>query len=216
MRPSSIVALGDACVALRFDAGVDLAVNGACIAIAASLERQQLRGVRDVVPSFDAVTVHFDPLVTDRAALSAQLEALRADVPSWADTLTRVIEVPVVYGGEAGPDLGDVAAYAGCSAAAVVRLHTQQSYRVFMLGFLPGFAYMGPVEARIAAPRLPTPRLRVPAGAVGIAGMQTGIYPFESPGGWRIIGRTEMKPFDPARADPFLFKAGDRVKFVEA
>jgi inhibitor of KinA len=126
----------------------------------------------------------------------------------------RTVEVPVSYGGGDGPDLAAVAAFAGCPEDEVIRLHTATEYRVYMLGFLPGFPYMGLVNEKIAMPRLDSPRLRVPPGSVGIAGLQTGIYPFESPGGWRIIGRTALRLFDESRPDPFLFKAGDRVRFV--
>jgi inhibitor of KinA len=110
--------------------------------------------------------------------------------------------------------LSSVAAYARCSEDEVVRIHTSTVYRVYMLGFLPGFAYLGSVDARIAMPRLDTPRLRVRAGSVGIAGVQTGIYPCDTPGGWRIIGRTEVRTFDPAKSEPFLFQPGQRVRFV--
>jgi KipI family sensor histidine kinase inhibitor len=119
----------------------------------------------------------------------------------------------VCYAGEFGPDLAAVAAFAAVSETEAVRLHTARTYRVFMLGFMPGFAYMGTVDARIAAPRLPAPRIRVPAGSVGIAGVQTGIYPASTPGGWRIVGRTPLKPFDLSRQEPVLFKSGDAVQF---
>jgi KipI family sensor histidine kinase inhibitor len=126
------------------------------------------------------------------------------------------VHISVTYGGADGPDLASVAAFASCSEEDVIRLHTENVYRVYMLGFLPGFAYLGSVDPRIAMPRLGTPRLRVPAGSVGIAGAQTGIYPSEMPGGWRIIGRTSIKLFDPTRDEPSMLKAGDRVKFVAA
>jgi inhibitor of KinA len=120
----------------------------------------------------------------------------------------------VCYGGDYGPDLADVASLAGMSPEEVVAVHAAVTYRVFMLGFLPGFAYMGVVDARIAAPRRANPRVRVPKGSVGIAGRQTGIYPLDAPGGWQLIGRTALEPFDIARPSPFLFKAGDCVRFV--
>lgn len=216
MSVSRIVTLGDSCISMQFAAAIDPLVNAHCIALAASLERLALRGVRDVVPTYNAVTVHFDPLVADRQALTTELGRLAAAVPRVPDDPSHTIEIPVSYGGETGPDLAAVAEFAKCSEADVVRLHTQTAYRVYMLGFLPGFTYMGPVDARIAMPRLDTPRMRVAAGSVGIAGSQTGIYPYDTPGGWRIIGRTTVKVFDVARAEPFLLKAGDRVKFVAA
>jgi inhibitor of KinA len=119
----------------------------------------------------------------------------------------------VCYGGEYGPDLETVAAFAHISGAEVIRIHTAATYRVFMVGFVPGFAYLGIVDSRIAMPRHSTPRVRVPQGSVGIAGVQTGIYPAETPGGWQLIGRTPIKPFDTGRAEPFLMKPGDAVRF---
>ena len=123
------------------------------------------------------------------------------------------VRIPVCYGGDLGPDLPGVAAFAGMREAEVVRVHTGTVYRVFLLGFVPGFAYLGIVDRRIAMPRHTTPRVRVPLGSVGIAGVQTGVYPAETPGGWQVIGRTPLQPFDPARDDPFLMKAGDAVQF---
>lgn len=216
MSLSRIVSFGDSCVSAQFAAAIDPAVNARCIALAAALERLALRGVRDVVPTYNAVTVHFDPLTTDRQALGAELSRLAASTVAPADTDVRTIEIPVSYGGASGPDLAAVAEFAKCSEAGVVRLHTESPYRVYMLGFLPGFAYMGKVDRRIAMPRLETPRMRVAAGSIGIASEQTGIYPCDTPGGWRIIGRTSMKVFDATRPEPFLLKAGDRVKFVAA
>jgi inhibitor of KinA len=209
-----MVHIGDSCVAVQFGAALDPSVNATCIAVAASLARQALPGVRDVVPTYNAVTVHFHPLLTDRTALYTALESARADDAGVTHTDAAIIEIPVSYGGEAGPDLSAVAEFAECSQREVIQRHSAVVYRVYMLGFLPGFAYMGAVDDRIAMPRLDTPRIRVVAGSVGIAAQQTGIYPFDSPGGWRIVGRTAMKPFDASRAEPFLLKAGDRVKFA--
>lgn len=209
-----VVQIGDSCAAVQFGNAIDPAVNVRCIAIATAIEHRGLAGVRDVVPTYNAVTVHFDPLTIDRRMLNAELEsAARRDL-SAVDVDARTIEIAVRYGGDDGPDLSGVAHFARCSEDEVVRLHTAVTYRVYMLGFLPGFAYMGTVDSRIAMPRLDTPRLRVPSGSVGIAGEQTGVYPCDSPGGWRIIGRTSMMPFDAMRQEPFLFKAGDRVTFV--
>lgn len=216
MTRTWIVAQGDSCITLQFDAGIDPAVNAHCIAIAQAVDTRRHAGVRDVVPTYNGVTVHFDPREADREALKHMLTELsREDAPAL-DLQGELVTIPVTYGGEAGPDLSDVASFARCSEADVVRLHTAAPYRVFMLGFLPGFAYMGQVDARIAMPRLDAPRPRVPAGSVGIAGLQTGIYPCDTPGGWRVVGRTAAALFDPTRPQPFLLKAGDSVRFVEA
>ncbi len=214
MTPGRVVPLGDSCVSIQFERTIDPLVNARCIALAMSLEGLALPGVRDVVPSYNAVTVHFDPRVMDRRAISAEMNSLARTSTAVPEASSRLVEVPVTYGGEVGPDLAAVAEFARCAEAEVIRLHASTSYRVYMLGFLPGFTYLGPVDARIAMPRLETPRLRVSAGSIGIAGTQTGIYPCDSPGGWRIIGRTALKLFDPTRAEPFLLKAGDRVTFV--
>ena len=125
----------------------------------------------------------------------------------------REIHVDVCYGGEYGPDLSEVADYARVSPEDVVALHTGVTYRVYMLGFLPGFAYMASVDSRLAVPRRATPRLRVAAGSVAVAAGQTGIYPIEAPGGWHVIGRTHLTPYEPGREEPFLFRPGDRVSF---
>ena len=203
---------GDSALLLELDAVIDPHINARAVAIAAALRRDQLPGVRDIVSAFRSVAVFFNPLRADAAAIA---EAMRraCDVAPVADDRSP-IDVEVVYGGDGGPDLADVAAFAGCAPADVIDRHASRTYRVFMLGFLPGFAYMGAVDDSIAAPRRATPRTHVPAGSVGIAGRQTGIYPFDSPGGWQIIGRTAMTIFDPDRIPPALFAPGDHVRFV--
>ena len=212
--PRQTWTLGDSCVSVHLGVQIDPVINARCIALADTVERLGVPGVRDVVPTYNAVTVHFDPRVTDSARLTHDLERLAAsDLPLTAFA-ARTIDIPVAYGGASGPDLGAVAEFAKCSEEDVVRLHAGRSYRVYMLGFLPGFAYMGSVDPRIAMPRLDAPRLRVAAGSVGIAAAQTGIYPCDSPGGWRIIGRTSTKVFDAMRTEPFLLRAGDAVTFV--
>jgi inhibitor of KinA len=208
-----VIAAGDAALVLELENRLDPGVNARAVAIAAALARERPAGVRDVVTTYRSVAVYFDPLVTDADGLAGHLEELGSRIqPALADVVTP-IAVPVCYGGEFGPDLAEVAAFASCREEDVIRLHTSRIVRVYMLGFVPGFAYMAAVDERIAMPRRPTPRLKVPERSVGIAGPQTGIYPIESPGGWRLIGRTPEKPFDPARPNPFLFKPGDLVRF---
>jgi KipI family sensor histidine kinase inhibitor len=186
--------------------------NARAIAIARAIRQRAVPGVRDVVSTFRSVAVFFDPLSTDVASVAAVLhEAAGADL---SEEPGRVVDVPVVYGGDTGPDLAEVAAFAGCTPEAVVERHAFKPYRVYMLGFLPGFPYMAHVDPTIAAPRHAQPRLRVAAGSVGIAGAQTGIYPRESPGGWQIIGRTSATLFDPTQTPPALFAPGDQVRFV--
>jgi len=208
-----IVAAGDSVLVVELEERIDPVVNARAIAIAEAVQAKHLAGVLDVVPTYRSVAVYFDPLRTDYDALQAMLEQEAAGASPDASSGQEPLRIPVCYGGNLGPDLPGVAAFASMSVDEVVRLHCERTYRVFMLGFVAGFAYMGIVDERIAAPRLSTPRVRVPSGSVGIAGVQTGIYPAETPGGWNIIGRTPVKPFDAARADPFLLKPGDAVQF---
>ena len=219
MNTFRIVAAGDAAFIVELENRIDPVVNDTAIALAKAIQTAAVPGVRDVVPTYRSVAIHFDPLRTDYDALVARVNRWMEDgSPYRSETRpahgdTPPVRVPVCYAIEFGPDLADVAAFAAVSEAEAVRLHTSRIYRVFMIGFMPGFPYMGIVDQRIAAPRLSTPRVRVPAGSVGIAGMQTGIYSVSTPGGWRIIGRTPLKPFDLSRGEPVLFKPGDAVQF---
>lgn len=208
-------ASGDSLLLVEFEARMDAAVNARVVALAAAIAAAALPGVRDVVPGYASVGVHVDPLRLDAAALERVI-AHSWDAAAGAEAVGRTVEIPVCYGGVNGPDLADVAAFAGCSADDVIRRHASGTYRVFMLGFLPGFAYLGAVDAAIAMPRRDSPRTAVPRGSVGIAGQQTGVYPTESPGGWRLIGRTPWRMFDATRAQPALLRAGDLVRFVPA
>jgi len=205
---------GDSALVMAYEQVVDVAVNTQVIRCAEAIRSEQHAGVRDVVPSYCAVTVFFDPLRTNLEALSSSLSRHGKAQMESSFTPSTPLMVPVCYGGDYGPDLHEVARFGGCSLEEVVRRHTDTVYRVYALGFVPGFAYMGRVDQRIAMPRRDTPRTSVPFGSVGIAGVQTGVYPASTPGGWRLIGRTTLKPFDPERNDPFAFKPGDQVQFV--
>jgi len=209
----SVVPAGDAALVVEFEDRIDPEVNARAVRLAEAITAERVGGVLDVVPTYRSVTVYFDPLRVEYVRLRAFLD--RADHAARAAVTTSAepIRIPVCYGGELGPDLAEVAGFAGMTEQQVVDVHAGRSYRVYMLGFVAGFAYMCSVDVRIAMPRRPTPRVRVPLGSVGIGTVQTGIYPAETPGGWRLIGRTPIKPFDPARTEPFLLKAGDIVQF---
>jgi len=204
---------GDSLVLVEFEARMAPEVNARVVAVAQAIAEAAVPGVRDVVPGFASVGVHVDPLRFDASALE-QVVAHAWDVAAVAGAPARVVDIPVCYGGEHGPDLEAVAASAGCSPGAVVQRHTAPVYRVYMLGFLPGFAYLGSVDPSISVPRRPAPRARVRAGSVGIAGLQTGVYPCDSPGGWQLIGRTPWRMFDATRQQPAVLRAGDAVRFV--
>jgi inhibitor of KinA len=208
-----IVPAGDAALLAEFEDRIDVAVNARAIAMADILRLSPLAGIRDIVPTYRSVAVYFDPLATDVDRLVTQMrEAATAPVGSTAVNGV-LVEVPVCYDAEFGPDLDDVAHFAGLGRSAVVAAHAGRDYRVFMLGFVPGFAYLGIVDSRIAAPRRAVPRARVPIGSVGIAGEQTGIYPSQTPGGWNLVGRTPLPMVSLDRAKPSLLEAGDTVRF---
>ena len=210
-----IVPAGDATVLVQFEERIDPVINARAVALAGLLGSAGIAGVLDVLPAYRSVAVSFDPLRTDHDALLETLTRLAHAATAQASVAREPIRVPVCYGGESGPDLPDVARAAGLTEREVVARHTAPVYRVFMLGFVPGFAYLGTVDERIAIPRRATPRMRVAAGSVGIAGLQTAIYPSEIPGGWQIIGRTSFKPFDLSRTKPCLLTPGDAVRFHE-
>jgi inhibitor of KinA len=207
-----LVPAGDSALIVEFEERIDPAVNARAIALADAVRAAAIAGIRDVVPTYRSVAVYFDPLSTNYDALVASLE--RGAAQPVVELPDRVpIRIPVCYGGDFGPDIARVAEFGHIKEGDVVAIHSSASYRVFMLGFVPGFAYMGIVDARIAVPRRSTPRVRVPQGSVGIAGAQTGVYPAETPGGWQLIGRTPVNLVDLSRAEPILLKAGDAVQF---
>lgn len=209
-----ILPLGDAGFLVEFGDSIDLAVNDRVVSFARAVERARVPGVVEVVPTYRSAAVYVDPAETDLASLTERLSTLAGNLPMDPADRRRTVTIPVLYGGEAGPDLPALAERAGLSVEEAIALHASVEYRVYMLGFSPGFPYLGMVPDAIAAPRLPEPRINVPAGSVGIAGRQTGIYPQDSPGGWRVIGRTPLVLYDPARTEPFLLEPGDRVRFV--
>ena len=198
---------------VEFEERIDPAVNARAIAAAEALRAAAIAGVRDVVPTYRSVAVYYDPLLTDYERLVWRLEDAVAVPAPAANVEPPRIRLPVCYGGDFGPDLPEIARFARMSEAEVIEIHTSRTYRVFMLGFMPGFAYMGLVDSRIAIPRRETPRVRVPPGSVCVAGVQTSIHPVEAPSGWHLIGRTPVRPFDPSRRDPFLMKPADEVQF---
>ena len=208
-----IQAAGDAALLVSRPQRIDPTINAWCVSFAKSVASRFGDLVRDTVVGYCTVTVYFDPLRVDADWLEEQLLALSGADPVEHQGQGRVVDVPVCYGGDLGPDIGDVARFADCSVDEVVARHSGSTYRVYLVGFVPGFAYMAEVDHSIATPRRSTPRTAVPAGSVAIAGGQTGIYPDVTPGGWNIIGRTPLKPFDLTRPEPSLFKVGDAVRF---
>jgi KipI family sensor histidine kinase inhibitor len=209
----SMEPLGDQALLAVLGERIDPAVNDQVHQLAAVIRAAGLPGLTDLVPAYATLAVHYQPAIWRYAALRGELERLWRTARTAELPAPRQVELPVCYGGAFGPDLAEVASRCGRSEAEVVRRHTEAVYRVYMLGFAPGFAYLGGLDPAIAAPRRETPRLKVPAGSVGIAGMQTGIYPLETPGGWQIIGRSPRRLFRPGQDDPCLLRPGDRLRF---
>lgn len=192
---------------------IDPAVHRDVRSFAHALAEGPLSGVVEAVPSYTAVTVFYRPHEIRYEELCRALEKLAASMSDAAPPPSEILTLPVLYGGEHGPDLAFVAERAGLAAEEVVALHSRPDYLVYMIGFAPGFPYLGGLPERLETPRLESPRRAVPAGSVGIGGAQTGVYPLESPGGWRLIGRTPVPLFRPRETPPVLLKAGDVLRF---
>ena len=214
MAGFNITVAGDSAINLEFGNVISEKTNGLIRAAAQTLEADPINGVIELVPTFCSLMVVYNPCVVGYDELTSQVRGKLRGLVATTGGIHRVVKIPVCYGGDFGPDLGDVAEHAGMSAEEVIAIHSGHDYLIDMLGFLPGFAYLGGLDERLHTPRLATPRTRIEPGAVGIGGAQTGIYPLASPGGWRIIGRTPVRPYDPDRESPILYAAGDYLRFV--
>ncbi len=203
--------LGDSALLISFGEVIGEEINEKIHSLARAIERANFEWLVEVVPAYSSLAVIYDPVLIDFERVKRTIEGLEFSSEKFEGKL---VKIPVLYGGEYGPDLEFVAQHNGLSVDKVIEIHSKPTYRVHFLGFLPGFAYLGGMGERIATPRLERPRLKVPAGSLGIAGKQTGIYPLESPGGWRLIGRTPLRLFDPSKEPPTLLQPGDRVRFV--
>ena len=214
--------LGDAAIVLEFGDRISPVTHRAIQAVSTYLEREPFGGLRELVPAFTTLTVYYDPWLVSAAGHPQPYEwvaetvrqLLPAALAATVDATTTAVESPVCYGGVFGPDLATVAAHTNLTPEEVITLHAAPDYLVHMIGFAPGFPYLGGLNARLATPRKAQPRPLVPAGTVGIAGPQTGIYSLSTPGGWQLIGRTPLRLFNPAWAQPSLLQAGQHLRFV--
>jgi KipI family sensor histidine kinase inhibitor len=206
---------GDSALVVEFGDAVDADINQSVYDFTASIESDAPTGIGEVIPTYRSALVNFDPMVVTHAEMEMAIQAAisRSQSLSSDERQPLTFTLPVYYGGEAGPDLERVAEHNAITTEEVVRIHTSGAYRVFMLGFLPGFPYLGGMDERIATPRLATPRISVPAGAVGIAESQTGVYPMDSPGGWNLIGLTPVSFFDPSANPPAPIQPGSFIRF---
>ena len=208
--PVRFLSLGDSALAVEFGDAVNPQLSRAVLRLDRVLRARPPEGVVETVPTFRSLLVHYDPLATSRAQLERVIAEL-LDRDAGAASAGRLWRIPVCYEASFAPDLGDVSWLTGLAPAEIVARHSGVRYHVYMLGFLPGFPYLGDLPPELALPRRADPRLRVPAGSVSIATNLTAIYPYESPGGWHLIGATPVRLFDPAREPPALFAAGDAV-----
>jgi inhibitor of KinA len=206
--------MGDSAVLVQFGDEIDIPTNQRVHILAALINASPLVGVIETVPAYGTLLVHYDPLLLSFGQTKNYLREKLTQVQDNVSRKHRQVEVPVSYGGKYGIDLEAVAHHCQLQAKDVIRIHSEKIYTVFMMGFTPGFPYIGKLDDAIIMPRLETPRTRVPAGTVAIAGSQTGIYPIDSPGGWQLIGWTSLQLFSPKSETPFLFSPGDEVKFI--
>ena len=213
MEAIRILTVGDCAVSVEFGQEISLEINHKVMALKMVLEREPIRGIVELIPTYCSLLIQYDPMELRYGQLRDRLEALVTQLDEVEMPPKQVVEIPVAYGGEYGPDLGEVARAHNISEEEVIKLHSEPEYPIYMLGFVAGFPYLGGMNKAIATPRKKSPRLKIEAGSVGIAGEQTGIYSVESPGGWQIIGRTPLKLYDVNRNEPVLLKAGQYIKF---
>ncbi len=204
---------GETALSVELGEGIDLQVNRRVHALYRTLHQRTISGVLSLNPTYRSVFIQYDPTVCSFERLMAVVQDALCGLDDLSETSEAVLHVPVCYGGDLGPDLTEVAAYHGLTEEEVIRRHAASTYHVYMIGFTPGFPYLGGLDPTLFTPRKTTPRPKVPAGSVGIAEQQTGIYPIESPGGWQLIGRTPLKLFDLHRDPPFLLDPGMKVRF---
>lgn len=209
-----VTPFGDRGLRIQFGDAISPETNQRIRSFTVLLEKENIPGVEEWIPAYTALTVFYDPYVVKFTEMKQVLLDLYECLPQVALPPAQVIHIPTRYGAEKGPDLADVAKHNGLDEQTVVEIHSRTPYLIYMMGFTPGFPYLGGMSRRIATPRLPKPRPKIPAGSVGIAGEQTGIYSMETPGGWRIIGQTPVKLYDPEKTPPVLLKAGNYIQFV--
>jgi KipI family sensor histidine kinase inhibitor len=205
--------MGDRGLLLEFGDEIAEEINEKVRRMALAIRSEAVPGIAEIVPTYRSLLVLYDPMNLSVIDLKKKLESIEGGLQQSPFPEPRLTRIPVVYGGKHGPDLDSVAEYHRSMPDEIVRLHCSRTYLIYLIGFMPGFPYMGELPEELVTPRLKTPRLSVPAGSVAIAQKQTGIYPMDSPGGWQIIGRTPVKMFDPAKDPPACLRMGDRVQF---
>lgn len=225
VKQITIQPLGDAALIVNFGEGISPTLHKKVQNLKYALEKNPFKGFIEAVPAYNTITVYYQPFIvyksypekentTSFQKVSLFIQKIISDLNHEVTLEESIIKIPVLYGGEWGPDLAEVAYVNHLTPKEVIRYHTEKDYLVYMLGFAPGFPFLGGMDLRIKAPRKESPRLKIPAGSVGIAGEQTGIYSLETPGGWQIIGRTPLDLFLPEQTPPTLLQPGNKVRFV--
>lgn len=199
-----ILTAGDSALLIEFGKEINPETKRKITAIVQLMREQHIEGIVDVIPAFCSLLINYDPRVLSYEELKERMENLLKMETKTETTRKRIFEIPVCYGGEYGPDIDNIAEHAGLSVNEVIKIHSSKDYLIYMLGFLPGFTYLGGLDERIHTPRFASPRLTIRAGSVGIGGSQTGIYPLDSPGGWQLMGLTPVRTYDPERQTPIL------------
>ena len=214
MADLRFVPAGDKAFVIELGTGISPEINRSVHNLLLAIEKRGIPGILDMVPTYRSLLINYDPLTLPPNELEERVRELTQDLDEAPPEASRVVELPTVYGNDHGPDLPYVAEYNGLTEEEVIALHSGTDYLVYMMGFTPGFTYLGGMPEKIATPRLQTPRTVIPAGSVGIAERQTGVYPIESPGGWQLIGRTPVRLFDPSKQPPVIAGPGDYIRFV--
>lgn len=205
---------GDTAITVCFENEISKEVNGFVTSFTCAVEQKGIKGVIELIPAFNSVTMLYDSTVTSAGTLKIKLERIIKKLGNSQQSSAVLYKIPVCYEEEFSPDMKNVEAHTGLSREEIIEIHSSTDYLIYMLGFLPGFAYLGEMDKRLATPRLDSPRVEISRGAVGIGGEQTGIYPVASPGGWQLIGRTPVLVYDRERENPILYKSGDYIRFV--
>ncbi|MET3617931.1 KipI family sensor histidine kinase inhibitor [Peptoniphilus olsenii] len=205
---------GDSALVMEFGNTIEKEINASIANVVENLKEQKLDGVVDILPTYRSILINYDPVKITFSELVDVLNGLKTKDAKGVGEFVRLVEIPTLYGGEYGPDIDFVASHANMTVDEVIKIHSGTDYLVYMMGFIPGFTYLGGLDERIATPRLKSPRLKIEPGSVGIASNQTGMYPLESPGGWQLIGRTPLKLYDDTIDPPVFIQAGDYIRYV--